>query len=55
MRDHGCHPLRTEAAEDVPMSHYLQLADKALGTAAKPAKIKKEASAEQKPEGGDEK
>ena len=35
-------PLRVEAAEEVPMSHYLQLADKALGTAAKPAKIKRE-------------
>ena len=40
-------PLRVEAAEEVPMSHYLQLADKALGTAAKPAKAKKEDASEQ--------
>jgi hypothetical protein len=39
-------PLRAEKDEEVPMSHYLHLADKALGTAAKPAKIKKEETAE---------
>lgn len=45
-------PLRTEPAEEVPMSHYLHLADKALGTAAKPAKVKQDQSAERKPEDG---
>jgi hypothetical protein len=40
-------PLRNEANEELPMSHYLQLADKALGTAAKPAKIRKEDAGEQ--------
>jgi hypothetical protein len=44
-------PLRTDASEDVPMSHYLLLADKALGTAAKLAKAKKEDAPETKAEG----
>jgi hypothetical protein len=39
-------PLRIEEKEGVPMSHYLLLADKALGTAARPAKIKKQDGAE---------
>ena len=43
-------PLRTDAVEELPMSHYLQLADKALGTgtAARQAKIKKQDGAEEK-------
>jgi hypothetical protein len=40
-------PLGIDNMEDVPMSHYLQLADTALGTAARPAKIKKRDAAEQ--------
>ena len=41
-------PLRIDESEDVPMSHYLHLADKALGTVARPARIKKQDTAEQK-------
>jgi hypothetical protein len=40
-------PLRNEKDDEFPMSHYLQLADTALGTAARPAKIKKQYTPEQ--------
>jgi hypothetical protein len=40
-------PLGMEKTEDVPMSHYLQLADTALGTAARTAKIKEQELPEQ--------
>jgi hypothetical protein len=47
-------PLRSEENDDVPMSHYLLLADKALGTAARPAKMKEQDGAEQKSDGPDQ-
>jgi hypothetical protein len=40
-------PLRNDTNEELPMSHYLHLADTALGTAARPAKIKKQDESEQ--------
>jgi hypothetical protein len=48
-------PLRVDNVEEVPMSHYLHLADKALGTAARPAKAKKQEPAEEKDESSETK